>query len=193
VAQAQDALIALYDLPPNVRFPHVSGYFSRDLQRLTPAPSEASSEASEAAPGWIFAQGGSAYIAYYPLAPYTWRAEAGGDWRLHSTHRRNGAVVQVAPSAQYPSFGAFQRAVRALPLTVERAPALRVEYTSLRGDRIEVVYGEEPRVNGAPVGYATWPLFGGPHLEAERGSGRLTLRYGDRAHLLDFNNVTATN
>jgi hypothetical protein len=210
VAQAQDALVALYDLPPGVRFPHVSGYFSRDLQRLTPAPSEqapgqaseqasgqasgqASEEAPEEAPGWIFAQGGSAYIAYYPLAPYTWRAEAGGDWRLHSAHRRNGAVVQVAPAAQYPSFGAFQRAVRALPLTVERGPALRVAYTSLRGDRIEAVYGEEPRVNGAPVGYASWPLFGGPHLEAERGSGRLRLRHGDRSHLLDFNNVTATN
>jgi hypothetical protein len=207
VAQAQDALVALYDLPPGVRFPHVSGYFSRDLQRLTPAPSEqapgqaseqasgqasgqASEEAPEEAPGWIFAQGGSAYIAYYPLAPYTWRAEAGGDWRLHSAHRRNGAVVQVAPAAQYPSFGAFQRAVRALPLTVERGPALRVAYTSLRGDRIEAVYGEEPRVNGAPVGYASWPLFGGPHLEAERGSGRLRLRHGDRSHLLDFDTGT---
>jgi hypothetical protein len=45
-------------------------------------------------------------------------------------------------------------------------------------------------VNGAPVGYASWPLFGGPHLEAERGSGRLRLRHGDRSHLLDFDTGT---
>ena len=122
-------------------------------------------------------------------------------------------MVQVAPAGQYASFAAFREAVRALPLTVERGSpetrpsergspergspetgsGLRVEYTSLRGDRIEAEYGAEPEVNGAAVDYAGWPLFGGPHLRAERGSGRLELRHGPHRRLLDFNDATITN
>ncbi|HET6569040.1 MAG TPA: hypothetical protein VFG50_13830, partial [Rhodothermales bacterium] len=67
VFQSGSALVALYDIPPGARFPHISAFFSRGLSSTEEDPS-----------GWIFARGGDALIAYYPLAPYQWRDEEGG-------------------------------------------------------------------------------------------------------------------
>ena len=47
VVQAQDALVALYALPPETRFPHVSGYFSRDLTRFAPETAPAAQSARQ--------------------------------------------------------------------------------------------------------------------------------------------------
>lgn len=176
VVQAKDALIALYDIPEDLeRFPQISGYFSKELKRREEDDS-----------GWVFAQGGEALIAYYPLADYEWREEEEKGWRLHSPHLHNGAVLQVAPAGQYPSFEAFKQAVRNLPLSTQTDPVPQVQFTSLRGDRIEFTYGEQPLVNGGPVSYDDWPLYGSPFLQAEQGSNRLLMKDGSQRRLLDF-------
>ena len=59
VFQDLDTVIALYDIAPGERFEHINGFFSKDLVNVTEDKS-----------GWIFAQGGRAYLAYRPLAPY---------------------------------------------------------------------------------------------------------------------------
>jgi len=180
VVQAKDALVALYDIPDDwSRFPHISGYFSKELDRR-----------EEDKSGWIFAKGGEALIAYYPLAEYEWQQEEGKGWRLHSPHRHNGVVLQVAPAGQYPSFEAFKEAVRGLPLTTKTSPTPHVQFTSLRGDRIAFTYGETPRLNGAQINYDDWPLYDGPFMRAETGSNRLQLRHGARRRLLDFETTT---
>ena len=61
VFQDLDTVVALYDIPAGERFPHINGFFSKDLVKLTEDQS-----------GWIFAQGGRAYLAYRPLAGYHW-------------------------------------------------------------------------------------------------------------------------
>jgi hypothetical protein len=181
VVQKKDALVALYDIPAGTDYERVSGYFSKRLEGL-----EEPAEGRAGQPGWLFARGGDALIAYYPLARYEWRREEGRGWRLHSPHRRNGAVVQVAPASAYPSLAAFAEAVRALPLEAETEPAVRVAFTSLRGDRIEATYGERPVVNGAPLDYEAWPLYDGPYLQAEAGTGVVDLTAGGRRRRLDF-------
>ena len=185
VMQHEDALIALYDIEPDVRFPHINAFFSNDLEERT-----------EDASGWIFARGGDALIAYYPLAPYRWEPKADA-WdedvtheRLVSPHLKNGAVVQVAPASAFDSFEAFQDAVRALPLDVHTEPVPAVRFTTLGGDTLEARYGETPRVNGEAINYADWPLYGGPFLHAERGSRQLELRYGPLRRRLDFRTLT---
>ena len=181
VFQHGDALVALYDIPEGARFPHVSGFFSKDLARR-----------EEDASGWIFAQGGEAFIAYYPLAPYAWRQEDSGDWRLHSPHRKNGAVVQVAPASAFASWDAFTEAVRALPLTTSTEPKPHVHFTTLSGAVLTARYGETPSVDSKAVDYDAWPLFEGPFLHAERGSRTLEIRYGRARRVLDFNTLTIT-
>ncbi len=182
VFQHEDAVVVLYDIAPGTRYEHVSGYFSRTLQGL-----------EERESGWIVARGGDALIAYFPLAPFEWRDEPGGDLRLHSSYRKNGAVVQVAPACDYASLDAFTEAIEALPLETTTEPTPSVRFTTLRGARLDVTYGEIPLIDGQPVDYDAWPLFGGPFMQAERDSRRLALRHGDLRRTLDFTTLTVTD
>ncbi len=185
VVQDEDVLIALYDIAPDDRYPHVNAHFSADLEDVLEDDS-----------GWIFARGGDALIAYYPLAPYTWEDQA--DYiddaivhqRLMSPYTKNGAVVQVAPASAYPSFQAFQAAVRALPLETATEPVPTVRFTALSGRRLSVRYGEPLVVDGDAVSYDDWPLFDGPFTHAEPGSRQLELTYGPMHRLLDFNTLS---
>jgi hypothetical protein len=177
--QNDDTVIALYDIPREARFPHINGFFSRDLSEVREAPS-----------GWIFARGGDALIACRPLQPYSWQPMENGSRRLFSPYRRNGVIVQVAPAADFAGMDAFRRAILALPLEfhLEAAPAVR--FRSLRGRQLEFTYGQTPRVDGQALDYANWPLFGGPFLEAAVDSERLVIRHGNLRRTLDFRALT---
>ena len=180
IAQDKDALIALYNIPPDTRFPHINGFFSKDL-----------GEVREDASGWIFMRaGGSAYIACRPLQPYVWRPIEGGGRRLFSPELKNGVVVQVAGQSEYPDLAAFGRAIAALRLEIGVEPTPHVRFRSLRGAEIDFVYGERPRVDGKALDYEHWPLFGGPFVEAARDSQELILKYGGMRRALDFRGLT---
>lgn len=194
VFQDLDTVIALYDIPAGTRFPHINGFFSKDLVNLTVDPS-----------GWIFAQGGRAYLAYRPLADYelkpiariksSWTGERAdtGDKILTSPHLKNGTIVQAASMDEFKSFADFQAAIRALPLEFKLAPVPTVKFTTLRGKAVVFTYGAAPVVNGEPVDYSKWKLFEGPYLNAEKGSRKLTLTHGRLERVLDFNTLTITD
>jgi hypothetical protein len=181
IVQEKDALIALYDIPNEARFPHINGFFSKDLAETREDPS-----------GWIFMRGGDALIACRPLQPYSWRPLDNGGRRLFSQYLKNGVVVQVAAASEYPTLDAFRNAVLALPLEFKLEPRPTVRFRSLRGDAIEFTYGETPVINGRQLDYAHWPLFGGPFLEAAVDSEMLTMKYGTRRRVLDFKELTVT-
>ncbi len=100
--------------------------------------------------------------------------------------RRNGYVVQVAPVRAYATFAQFQQAVRALPLRFSTAAAPEATFTALDGSVLRARYGAPPTLNGAPVDYASWPLFDSPYGQAARGSQRLEIRHGAERYLLDL-------
>lgn len=178
VFQHENVIIALYAIPEGVHHEHVNGFFSKDLEDLEEHPS-----------GWIFARGGKAYIAYYPLAPYEWFPLENGGKRLYSPHRMNGTLLQPASADDFPSWEAFKEAVSALPLKVETNAEPTVRFTTLGGDVLEVAYDEVPRVNGEPVDYASWPLFESPYLESKENSRKLLMRHGQLERILDFNKL----
>jgi len=45
-------------------------------------------------------------------------------------------------------------------------------------------------VDGKPLDYAAWPLFGGPFLEAAVDSQRLVMKHGRLRRTLDFRTLT---
>jgi len=194
VFQDLDTVIALYNIPAGTRFPHVNGFISKDLVNLT-----------EDASGWIFAQGGNAYLAYRPLAPYTleplmkikssWDPERikSDDRRLYSPHLKNGTIVQAASASEFASFEEFKAKIRALPLQFSLEPVPTVKFRSLRGKDIECAYGQLPKLNGQAYDYTRWKLFSGAYLNAEKGSRRLTLTHGQLERVLDFNTLTITD
>jgi len=181
IAQSEDAVIALYDIAPGTRFPHINGFFSKDLAELT-----------EDASGWIFCRGGRTWIAYRPLAPYAWKPIEGGGKRLFSPHLKNGTVVQAASVDEFPTLEAFRKAIRALPLEFRLEPGPRVTFRTLRGKTIEFTYGQTPRVDGKPLDYANWPAFGGPFVHGKAGEPRLEMTHGGMRRVLDFRTLAVT-
>jgi len=194
VFQDRDTVIALYDIPAGTRFPHINGFFSKDLVDVTEDPS-----------GWIFARGGNAYLAYRPLAPYHWikylhhssgwakaRLDLGGRI-LTSPHLKNGTIVQAASASEFESFSAFQTAIKALPLSFKLDPIPTVAMTTLRGKKVAFSYGQTPRVDGRTVDYSKWKLFEGPYLNAEIGGRKLSITHGPLERVLDFNTLTVTD
>ena len=196
VFQHGTALIALYDIKPGTRFPHITTFFSRDLKDL-----------DEDASGWIFAQGGPTYIAYRPFAPGDWKpndwtgllAGGAGAWIsanadkwgtghkcLVSESLKNGYVVQVAPVRDYASFADFKAAVRALPISFSIKGTPEAAFTALDGTVLSASYDDTPTINGEPVDYANWPLYDSPFAYEEKGSQRLEIRHGGERYRLDF-------
>jgi hypothetical protein len=175
IMQDHDTVIALYNIPEGARFPHINGFFSKDL-----------SEVREDESGWIFMRGGEALIACRPLQPYSWKPIEGGGRRLFSPYLKNGVVVQVAAAPEYPDIAAFRSAILALPLEFKLEPVPRVRFRSLRGAALDFTYGVPPR------DYEHWPLFGGPFLQSAVDSQVLTITYGKMRRTLDFRNLTIT-
>jgi hypothetical protein len=182
IFQDQDTVIALYDIAPGTRFPHINGLFSKDLAEVHEEPS-----------GWIFARGGEALIACRPLQPYTWKPIEGGDRRLFSPYLKNGMVVQVAARSEFSDMAAFRKAILALPMQFKLEPIPTVRFRSLRGKLLEFTYGATPKVDGKALDYDHWPLFGGPFVEAAVDSEALTLKYGTMRRKLDFRTLTITD
>ncbi|MEO6005096.1 MAG: hypothetical protein ABIZ04_08150 [Opitutus sp.] len=194
VFQDLDTVVALYNIPEGTRFPHINGFFSKDLKNVVEDKS-----------GWIFAQGGNTYLAYRPLAPYQWepltkyksiwestRFET-GDRRLVSPHLQNGTIVQAASTSEFSSFEAFKSAIIALPLQVQLTPVPTVKMTTLRGKSVVCTYGKPPVLDGKAVDYAKWKLFEGPHLNSEKGSRKLTITQGPLERVLDFNTLSISD
>ncbi|WED64550.1 hypothetical protein PXH66_19590 [Synoicihabitans lomoniglobus] len=202
IFQDHGAVIGLYDIEPGTSFQHLNTFFSRDLQSVTEDES-----------GWIFAIGGPTYIAYRPFVAGEWRpsdwtgllAGGAGAW-ISSNHDewgaghkiyvsenpKNGYVAQIASAADFPSFAAFQAAVRALPLQFGLEPTPTVRFTTLDGTVMKATYGERPTVNGNALDYEHWPLFDGPFARAARGSNELLMRHDQESRHLDFKATQVT-
>ncbi len=177
--QHQNALIVLYNIPKGERYEHINGFFPKDLARREVDPS-----------GWIFCQGGKAYIAYFPLQPYQWIEEK-DCFRLRSYELKNGCVVEVAQQDEYPSFEAFKAQIKKNTLvhdTFDRT--LMVSYTTSAGDVMTFQYGGARRLNGQPVDFADYKLFRGPFLNAEVGSQKLEIKYHEKGMVLDMSQPT---
>ncbi|GAB5535864.1 MAG: hypothetical protein Rubg2KO_21130 [Rubricoccaceae bacterium] len=173
VTQIGDAVVALYDIPPETQFEHVSTYLSRTLRQLEERDS-----------GWIVARGGDALIALRPLTPVEWRDEPGGDRRLHHPQLKTGLITQVAPASTFSSLDAFATAVEALELTTDIEPTPSVRFTTLDGRQLEVTYGALASIDGVPIDASAWPLWEGPNIQSD--GHRVTLRHGEQTRVLDF-------
>ena len=170
--QHRNALVVLYDLPDGAVHPHVDGFFPKTLRRREVDAS-----------GWIFAQGGRAYVAVRPLAPHTWIEEPKA-WRLRGGAGRSGFVVEVAQAGEYASWEAFKARIRANALdTSAFAAEGRVAYTTSAGNRLAFSFPDGRVLNGAAVDYADMPLFRGRYLNGD--AGRLTVTHGGMTHVID--------
>ena len=179
VYQEDDALIALYNVPKGTDHELVSGFFSRNLD-----------ESIEDASGWIFNRAGGTYFAVYPIMKYTWVEDDTKARRLSSPAGKAGFVVQVAQASEFDSFDAFKTRIRSLLLTSSIQVEPTVSFLTLRGKKLDVTYGQTPKVDGVPVNFDAWPLYESKYVEAAKGSRKMLIKYGDMRRELDFNTNT---
>ena len=182
IFQDQDSVIVLYDIPPETRFPHINGFFSKDLAEVIEDPS-----------GWIFARGGDALIACRPLQPYTWKPIEGGGRRLFSPYLKNGMVVQVAARSEFAGHG------RVPPR--DSGAAARVQTRSHPLGPLPLAARQDAGVHLRPGaahrrGPARLRALAAVRRTLRRGRGRFrtaTLKYGNMRRVLDFRRLTVTD
>jgi hypothetical protein len=178
VYQHRNVVVALYDIPPGTRFPHVSGFVSRRLAVL-----------ADEASGWFVAYGDNVRIGCYPLAPFEWRDEEGGDKRMFTAHAKCGFVVVAASTDEYADPTDFLAALVASPLETSRYPVPEVRFTPPGGETIEAAFYGGLVVDGVPVDYNRWPRYGGEVMGVS-DDDTIEVRHGDEKLVLHRSSLT---
>ena len=177
VFQSENVLLALYQVPPGERFPHVDLHVPRFLERAAEG-------------GWWFGREGDFRVAWFATAEGEWSEFEGGD-RFRCPAARAGFVVVTGPRGDEGAapFDEFRARILASPVpTLEgEGEGMTLRYTSPKARVLAKRWGDAwGTIDGAPAPFPTTALFAGPFLEARVDEGIITLRGGGRERVLDF-------
>lgn len=160
--------------------------------------------------GWVFCHGGSVLFAFRYLAPSSWGAPRETDKCdvLRSDSRQNGWVLETAPIKAFAGggmdaeLGRFAEAV----LTKTKLDTAgmsgvnpRFTYRSLDGHLLDLTYrahkesySTQHKIDGKPVDYTSYPLFGNQWVNQPLNGETLKLQYKGKTLTYDFKNWTRT-
>lgn len=140
--------------------------------------------------GWFFTRCGDAYAAIRVAGPgynvtnrtYIWPGR-----KLQEVEEKNGrhlelkdmwapVVIQMGRAADYPSFEAFQAAVKARKFEYENG---KLTYGSEAKDRYEywAKGAQLPKINGATVNLNPPKTYDSPYLSMEHGANKAVIKY----------------
>lgn len=180
--QHEGTIVVLYQIPPDDELPYVNCFLPKG-------------HAWREQSGWIFADCGEFYVAVRPIGPYRWEDvhENGKDgnwidgWLLRISDVHAGLVLEAAEQAEAGSFDAFCAARCAAHLDLSNWPTGKhISVDTTQGTNLQIAWDGPHRINDVPVDYDSWPLFGGPGVDAPLHTGRATFRHGDEHIELDF-------
>jgi len=175
VFQHNNALIVLYDIPEGAQHPHIDGYFPKHLKARDVDAS-----------GWIFMDTGNAWLAWYPLAPYTW-IEANDHWRLRSTSLKNGLILEAAEYTDYTDFEAFKEQIRSNKIdTSWFASDVMVRYTRSDGRLMRFGVDGIRQIDRERIEWADLPLFKGDRVNSKVPQSSLYIQNKHQTHTIDF-------
>ncbi|MEW6745465.1 MAG: hypothetical protein AB1486_22155 [Planctomycetota bacterium] len=182
IFQHENVLLALYQVPREENFQHVSLYWPRCLER---------SEAE----GWLFGRDGDFCVACFACQEGEWSV-AGDHERLRCDGVKAGFVVvtpdegRVAEGAR--GLEAFKHQILASgrPVLEGRGEGLTVRVRLPDGRLLERRWGDEAgTLDGKPLLFPADQLFAGPFIRAKTGSKVITLTDGRHGRVLDFNDL----
>jgi len=158
--------------------------------------------------GWVFCHGGSVLFAFRYLQPSYWGSPRNKEKCdvLRSDSRQNGWVLQTAPVTDFTGGGVdaeltkFANAVLTgtkLDTSKFNAATPRFSYRSLTGHILDITYrahkeayNSQHLIDGQPVDYKAFPLFGNPWVTQPFGGDKLTVAHGRKTLTYDFKNWT---
>lgn len=173
--QYRNTLIVLYNIEKGEIQPHIDGFFPKNLDERVQSE------------GWILCRAGRVYVALRPVRRGEW-IEENVNWRWGSRHLKNGVIVEVGSEQEDGSWENFRASLRSTQLdTSVFNSALSVSYRNRHGIDMRFSFDGIRMLNGKLIHLEDYGFFDGPFIQSERGSGRITLRYGDQSRTLDFN------
>ena len=158
--------------------------------------------------GWVFCHGGSVLFAFRYAQPAAWGAPMNRENCdvLWSDARNNGWVLETVPVAAYgggspdAELGRFMEAVLSrTKLDVSSLETFRpaLSYRSLDGHQLDMtyrphgaMYTDQNRIDGRPVDYRAFPLFGNPWVTQSLGGDNLVVNHAGKSLVYDFKNWT---
>ncbi|RKY85514.1 hypothetical protein DRQ09_07185, partial [candidate division KSB1 bacterium] len=151
--QHKNTIIVLYNIKDGEWPRHIDSFFPKSLDQIEREQN-----------GWIFCRDGKIFVAYYPIKPYRWIEEK-INYRLSSYFQKNGLIMEVANSDEYPSFVDFKNKIKSNKLDVKNFDKeLKVIYTTSNGDVMEFKYDGLRKINGSAVKFENYQLFNSPFI-----------------------------
>jgi len=178
VMQHEGTVVALYRIPPSDENRYLNLFLPKSIDWTERN-------------GWILGDSGDFHVALYPIGPYRWvfiREENLIDgWLLRVEGEDVGLVLEVVEAEHFEDFGKYvgERA-SACPDLNDWPRAERVSVATWKGERLEMTYDGEHRIDGEAIDYEAYPLYGAPGVEAEMRTGKMAFRRGGERVELDF-------
>ena len=189
IMQHKGTIIVLYKIPPDDETPYINLFLPRNIAWVERS-------------GWIMGDTGTgAYMALFPIGPYEWTEirEAGSarflasnpnqidGWLLRINDIYSGLILETQESEGHESFETFCTSRSALQPDVESWPEQNmVSVDTLEGSRMEMSYDSVHKVDGEPIAYDDYPLYGAPGVDAPLGTGKMKFCRGTHEINLDF-------
>lgn len=184
VTQWQDALIALYKLPGNDWMGFTHAYF----------PVHAFEEYT-LREGWAFARVGNGYLALTANGGLGFSKIGHAAYReLRSEGLQNVWLCQMGRAALDGDFEVFQNKILSLPVTYKMSDescAPGVQWTTLRGDELELTWKGPFLKNGEPVSLDPDHHIANPYCTAAFPADALDIGYKGTVMRLVFRNDRA--
>jgi len=150
--------------------------------------------------GWVFADNHDAYVAVRVVTGGAYWNEPARH-RLYLQDQYSPIIIQTGRKAVYESFEKFQKAILAAPLTLT---ADKLDYAGPNSSRIEFFLCRDsedfdetypkslPKVDGKELDLNLTHNYRSPFMETKVGSDIVTIRYGRRKWLYDFDKNTVS-
>ncbi len=198
--QQEGTLIGISSVPSDYPFWKMYAPFTRDGAILKRIEKE----------GWIFCHGGSVLFAFRYVQPYYWdNIQKANCDILRSDSRNNGWILDTSPVPPFAGGGidaeldrfsnAFLSRVK-LDASAIDSPKPTISYRSLSGHILELTYrahkdpyAGQDVIDGKPVDYSSFPLFGDPWVTQPLGGDVLTISHGGEILTYNFRNWTRTD
>jgi len=192
--QNEGTLIGISSVPKDYPFWKMYAPFTRDgaiLKRIEKG-------------GWVFCHGGSVLFGFRYAQPASWgnpRDKENCDIFM-SDSRNNGWVLETSPVHPYvgggidAELGRFAEAILAntsLDASAIDADKPALSYRSLTGHQLKITfrkhaepYADQQMIDGKPVDYLAFPLFGNPWVTQQLGGDTLKINHGGKTLQYDF-------
>lgn len=179
VFQHENTVIAIYDIPADASRQHINGLFPHLIEERREQD------------GWILARADNIFFAVWTSAPGTWHDEQTYD-RLTILHPKTAVILEAVAADTQESFDAFCARILASKPTFDET-WLTATYTTTRGHELRFSHRANRKVDGVTTNLDEWPIFEGPWMNAQPGTGIVTLEYGETKLTFDFNQATISD